>query len=93
MEVYSNDFDFVFAEAEKFVDYINECIKDYQECEDYVKVEELSKLKDRILQENLKDKVFVVQNGDLRYYDTISRTAYCYSHDVWTHYIAIDCKI
>lgn len=93
MEVYSNDFDFVFAEAEKFVDYINECIKDYQECEDYVKVEELSKLKDRILQENLKDKVFVVQNGDLRYYDTISRTAYCYSHDVWTHCIAIDCKI
>lgn len=93
MDIYSNDFDIVFDKAKDFVDYINECIKFYQECEDYGKVDELLKVKDRVLQEDLKDEVFLIENGDLRYYDTISRTAYCYSHDVWTHCIAIDCKI
>ena len=70
---------------------INDYIKDYEESEDYDKVEELSKLKDRVLQEDLKDEVFVVENGDVRYYELVSRTACCYSYDVWTHCIAIDC--
>ena len=93
MDIYSNDCDIVFDKAKDFVDYINECIKFYQECEDYGKVDELLKVKDRVLQEDLKDEVFLIENGDLRYYEKISRIAYCYSHDVWTHCIAIDCKI
>lgn len=93
MDIYSNDCDIVFDKAKDFVDYINECIKFYQECEDYGKVDELLKVKDRVLQEDLKDEVFLIENGDLKYYEKISRIAYCYSHDVWTHCIAIDCKI
>ena len=53
MDIYSNDCDIVFDKAKDFVDYINECIKFYQECEDYGKVDELLKVKDRVLQEDL----------------------------------------
>lgn len=90
-DVYNNDSNFVFDNAKQFVGFINDYIKDYEESEDYDKVEELSKLKDRVLQEDLKDEVFVVENGDVRYYELVSRTACCYSYDVWTHCIAIDC--
>lgn len=83
----------VFDDAEEFAEYIDNIIEDQEVYEEYEGLDDLKKLKDRVLHEDSKDKIFVVRDSEYDMYDLVERTTYCYGEDVWNYHIAIDCMI